>query len=103
VGAVRLEESKVESWQVDTEFGVMTMTIYYEIRIAGLVPPGALRGFEQLAAEQPTETMVHGPLPDQAALQGLLARLESSGVQLMGLRRRKSRSVGTYHRVAPDE
>jgi hypothetical protein len=34
------------------------MTIYYEIRIAGLVPAGALRGFGQLAAEQPTETMV---------------------------------------------
>jgi len=66
------------------------MTIYYEIRVAGLVPPGALCGFEQLAAEQPTETMVRGPLPDQAALQGLLARLESSGVQLIGLRRQKN-------------
>lgn len=69
------------------------MAVYYEIRIAGLVPAGALRGFEQLAAEQPTETMVRGPLPDQAALHGLLARLESSGVQLTGLRadRRTSR------------
>ncbi|HEX6525581.1 MAG TPA: hypothetical protein VF070_37060, partial [Streptosporangiaceae bacterium] len=65
------------------------MTIYYEIRIAGLVPPDALCGFEQLAEEQPTETMVRGLLPDQAALQGLLARLESSGVQLIGLRRQK--------------
>jgi hypothetical protein len=69
------------------------MTIYYEIRIAGKVPAGALRGFEQLAAEQPTETMVRGPLPDQAALQGLLARLESCGVQLMGLRREKNPST----------
>jgi len=67
------------------------MGIYYEIRIAGVVPPGALRGFEQLAAEQPTETMVRGPLPDQAALHGLLARLESSGVQLIRLRRRTLR------------
>jgi hypothetical protein len=65
------------------------MAIYYEIRIAGVVPAGALRGFEQLAADQPDETMVRGPLPDQAALNGLLARLESSGIQLMGLRRRK--------------
>ena len=90
MGAAAPEGSKVELGQVDTEFGVTTMTIYYEIRIAGLVPPGALRGFEQLAAEQPTETMVRGPLPDQAALQGLLARLESSGVQLIGLRRQKN-------------
>ena len=65
------------------------MAIYYEIRIAGVVPAGVLRGFEQLAADQPTETMVRGPLPDQAALNGLLARLESSGIQLMGLRRQK--------------
>lgn len=65
------------------------MAIYYEIRIAGVVPAGALRGFEQLAADQPTETMVRGPLPDQAALNGLLARLESSGIQLVGLRRQK--------------
>lgn len=65
------------------------MTIYYEIRIAGAVPPDALLGFEQLAADQPTETMVRGPLPDQAALNGLLARLESAGIQLMRLRRQK--------------
>jgi hypothetical protein len=65
------------------------MAIYYEIRIAGVVPAGALRGFEQLAADQPTETMVRGPLPDQAALNGLLARLESSGIQLTRMRRQK--------------
>jgi hypothetical protein len=67
------------------------MTIYYEIRIAGVVPPGALRGFEQLAADQPTETMVRGPLPDQAALNGLVARLESAGIELTRLRRRDYR------------
>ena len=67
------------------------MAIYYEIRIAGVVPAGALRGFEQLAADQPAETVVRGPLPDRAALNGLLARLESSGIQLMGLRRQKYR------------
>ena len=61
--------------------------VYYEIRIAGLVPTGALRGFEQLAAAQPTETVVSGPLPDRAALNGLLARLEASGVQIARLRK----------------
>jgi hypothetical protein len=79
------------------------MTIYYEIRIAGLVPAGALRGFEQLAEEQPTETMVRGPLPDRAALHRLLATLESSGVQLMGLRRQKNQPAGTSQRIAADE
>jgi hypothetical protein len=66
---------------------VARMTIYYEIRVAGIVPPGALYGFEQLAAEQPAETVVRGPLPDRAAVHGLLARLESAGVQLIRLRR----------------
>jgi hypothetical protein len=70
-------------------FEVSTMAIYYEIRIAGVIPAEVLRGFEQLAVDQPTETMVRGPLPDQAALNALLARLESSGIQLMRLRRQQ--------------
>jgi hypothetical protein len=56
------------------------MTIYYEIRIAGLVPAGALRGFEQLAAEQPTETMVRGPLPDRAVTPALSGRFRGAAV-----------------------
>jgi hypothetical protein len=79
------------------------MTIYYEIRVAGPVPPGALRGFEQLAADQPAETVVRGPLPDQAALNGLLVRLESSGIQVLGVRRQKRRSAGPHHGADPGE
>ena len=71
------------------------MTIYYEIRIAGTLPPGAMSGFEELAAEQPTETVVCGSLPDQAALHGLLARFEASGVQLTRLRRHRYRRTAT--------
>jgi hypothetical protein len=33
------------------------------------------------------ETVLHGPLQDQAALQGLLARLETLGVQVLEIRR----------------
>jgi hypothetical protein len=65
------------------------MAIYYEIRVAGVLPAGALCGFEQLTVEQPAETVVRGPLPDQAALHALLAKFESSGVQLMRLRRQR--------------
>ena len=60
---------------------------YYEIRIVGTVPPDALLDFEQLTASlEPVETVVQGPLPDQAALQGLLARLELFGARLVGIR-----------------
>jgi hypothetical protein len=60
----------------------------YEIRITGILPPEALLDFEHLTASlEPVETVVHGPLPDQAALHGLLARLETLGVQVLEVRR----------------
>jgi hypothetical protein len=60
----------------------------YEIRVTGVLPPEALVDFEDLtAAVEPVETVVHGPLPDQAALHGLLARLEMLGVQVLEVRR----------------
>jgi hypothetical protein len=61
---------------------------YYEIRVAGVLPPEALLDFERLTASvEPVETVVHGPLRDQAALHGLLARLETFGVQVLEVRR----------------
>ena len=61
---------------------------YYEIRIAGVLPSEALLDFDRLTVSvEPVETVVHGPLRDQAALQGLLARLEASGIELLEVRR----------------
>ena len=61
---------------------------YYEIRVAGILPPEALLDFERLSASvEPVETVLHGPLSDQAALHGLLARLETFGVQVIEVRR----------------
>jgi hypothetical protein len=61
---------------------------YYEIRVAGVLPPEALLDFERLTASvEPVETVVHGQLRDQAALQGLLARLETFGIQVLEVRR----------------
>jgi hypothetical protein len=60
----------------------------YEIRVVGILPPEALIDFENLTASvEPVETMVHGRLRDQAALHGLLARLEVLGVQVLEVRR----------------
>jgi hypothetical protein len=56
---------------------------YYEIRIAGTLPPDALIDFERLnTTVEPVATVVHGPLLDQAALNGLLSRLEHLGVEI---------------------
>ncbi len=66
--------------------------IYYEIRIAGVLPPEALLDFDRLTASvEPVETVVQGPLLDQAALHGLLARLEIFGVQVLEIRRVRQR------------
>ena len=63
------------------------MTSHYEIRVAGVLPPEVLLDFERLSASvRPVETVLHGPLPDQAALQGLLARLETFGIQVLEVR-----------------
>ena len=60
----------------------------YEIRIIGILPPEALLDFEDLVASvEPVETVVHGQIRDQAALHGLLARLEMLGVQVQEVRR----------------
>jgi hypothetical protein len=47
-----------------------------------------LLDFERLnASVEPVETILHGPLRDQAALHGLLARLQTFGVQVLEVRR----------------
>jgi hypothetical protein len=61
---------------------------YYEIRVSGVLPPEALVDFERLTATvEPVETVLHGPLADQAALTGLMLRLELLGVQVVEVRR----------------
>jgi len=68
--------------------GPVAASLYYEIRIVGTLPPEALLDFERLSASvQRVETVVHGPLQDQAALYGFLARLETFGVQVLEVRR----------------
>jgi hypothetical protein len=61
---------------------------YYEIRVDGVLPPEALLDFDRLSTSvHQVETVLHGPLADQAALNGLLARLEIFGVQILEIRR----------------
>ena len=61
---------------------------YYEIRVTGILPPEALLDFERLnASVEPVETVLHGPIGDQAALHRLLVRLQAFGVQVLDVRR----------------
>ena len=74
---------------------------YYEIRVAGTVPPETLLDYERLtAAVEQVETVLHGPLSDQAALHGLLARLETLGVEVLEVRRLRDPGVPSNERHA---
>ncbi len=68
--------------------GAAVPSSYYEIRVSGVLPPEALLDFDRLTASvEPIETVVHGPIRDQATLNGLLARLEAFGVEVLEIRR----------------
>jgi len=76
--------------------GVMVRSPCYEIRVTGVLPREVLLDFDQLTASvEPVETVVHGPLRDQAALNALLARLETFGVEILQIRRRYERKPDT--------
>ena len=75
---------------------------YYEIRVAGVLPPEALLDFDRLNASiEPVETLVHGPIQDQAALHGLLARLEAFGLQVIEVRRLHDRDPSVEDQGRP--
>jgi hypothetical protein len=60
----------------------------YEIRIKGRLSDSLLAAFEGLTATVETgETVLHGRVRDQAALYGLLDRVQSLGLELVEVRR----------------
>jgi hypothetical protein len=60
----------------------------YEIRIRGRVSAAVLETFDAMESDvEPVETILHGPVRDQAELHGLLRRLQSLGLELIEVRR----------------
>jgi hypothetical protein len=64
----------------------------YEIRLAGRLSDSVLAAFEceargLTARVEPAAMVVYGPVPDQAALGGLLDRMLSSGLEVVEVRR----------------
>jgi hypothetical protein len=59
----------------------------YQIRIRGHLGPAMLRAFPALHAQtQDQDTLLRG-VSDQAALHGVLARIEELGLELLEVRR----------------
>jgi hypothetical protein len=66
----------------------------YEIRIKGRLSDSLIAAFEGLnATVEPVETVLHGPVADQAALYGLLDRIQSLGLELIEVRRLPDQQV----------
>jgi hypothetical protein len=68
----------------------------YELRIRGRLSGTLINEFNELslaASVEPVETVLAGPVPDQAALHGLIRRIEALGLELVELRRLPDRDV----------
>lgn len=66
------------------------MSFLYEVRVRGRLSRTLASEFEELAlatSVEPVETVLSGPVEDQAALHGLLRRIESLGLELLEVRR----------------
>jgi hypothetical protein len=60
----------------------------YEIRVKGRVSEPLLSSFENMASRlEPVETILHGPVRDQAELHGLIDRIQALGLELIEVRR----------------
>ena len=60
----------------------------YEIRIKGVLGEAVQAAFEEMhVAINPVETVVFGEVRDQAALHGLLDRIQELGLELVEVRR----------------
>ena len=60
----------------------------YEFRIRGRLSEPLLERFDSLQSDvEPVETVLHGPVRDQAELHGIIERVQSLGLELVEVRR----------------
>jgi hypothetical protein len=62
--------------------------VHYEIRVRGVLDRQWSTWFEGLAitTDVPGQTLIGGPVTDQAALHGLLAKIRDLGLPLLSVR-----------------
>jgi hypothetical protein len=63
--------------------------VHYEIRVNGVLGSGWSAWFDglQITSDDRGETAIAGPIADQAALHGLLAKIRDLGLELLEVRR----------------
>ena len=72
--------------------------IEFEFRVAGALPPSVLQELGGVrVVTQCMQTVLQGPVTDQAALIGMINRLQGLGVEIHGVRQ-----LGTAGTASPD-
>jgi hypothetical protein len=63
--------------------------VHYEIRVNGVLGSGWSAWFDglQVSSDEHGQTTIAGPVTDQAALHGLLAKIRDLGLELLAVRR----------------
>ena len=63
--------------------------MHYEIRVRGVLDGGWSAWFDglQVTSDEHGQTTIAGPVVDQAALHGLLAKVRDLGLELLSVRR----------------
>ncbi|WIM98428.1 hypothetical protein ACTOB_002028 [Actinoplanes oblitus] len=60
----------------------------YQVRVSGVIPDEVLAELRDLTVSvEPPETVLHGNLPDQSAVVGLISRIHGLGLRLIEVRR----------------
>ena len=79
---------KVMSIETNTPREADMSALEYEIRVSGLVPESVLAEIEGVhVVVEPVQTVMRGPVLDQAALHGIINRLQRLGLDLIEVRR----------------
>jgi hypothetical protein len=63
--------------------------VHYEIRVGGVLGSGWSAWFDglQVTSDEHGQTTIAGPIADQAALHGLLAKIRDLGLELLSVHR----------------
>jgi hypothetical protein len=63
--------------------------VHYEIRVRGVLGSGWTAWFDglQVTSDEHGQTTIAGPIADQAALHGLLAKVRDLGLELLSVHR----------------
>jgi hypothetical protein len=74
----------------------------YQVRVSGLLPAELLSELGDLIVNvEPPETVLHGSLPDQSAVVGLISRIHGLGLRLIEVRQLSAEKIQDAESLSP--